>query len=57
MTLPKYDYDALNSFLTPKSILAGTKNTRSEGFWLAIHKHTNIPTMMKTFSPQAAWFS
>ena len=31
---------------TPKSVLAGTKNSCSEGFWLAKHKHTNIPTMM-----------
>jgi hypothetical protein len=49
MTLPKYDYDALNSFLTPKSVLAGTKNSRLEGFWLAKHKNTNIPTMMEPF--------
>ena len=48
---------SLNS-LTPKSVLAGTKNSRSEGFWLAKHKNTNIPTMtmMEPFSPPAAWF-
>ena len=32
--------------LTPKSVPAGTKNSRSEGFLLVKHKHTNIPTMM-----------
>ena len=42
--------------LTPKSILTGMKNSRSEGFWLAKHKHTNIPTMMEQFPPPAAWF-
>jgi hypothetical protein len=45
----------LNS-LTPKSVPAGTKNSRSEGFLLAKHKHTNIPTMMEPFSSPAAWF-
>jgi hypothetical protein len=34
----------------------GMKNSRSEGFWLAKHKHTNIPTMMEPFSPPATWF-
>ena len=47
--------EALNS-LTPKFILVRTKNSRTEGFWLAIHKHTNIPTMMESFPPPAAWF-
>ena len=42
--------------LTPKSVPAGTKNSRSEGFWLAKHKDTNIPTMMEPFSSPAAWF-
>jgi len=34
------------------------KNSRSEDFWLAKHKHkdTNIPTMMELFSRLAAWF-
>ena len=41
--------------LTSKSILVGTKNSRLEGFWLAKHKHTNIPTMMGPFPP-VAWF-
>ncbi len=41
-------------FLTPKSVTAGTKNFRSEGFWLAKLKHTNIPTMMVLFSPPSA---
>jgi len=45
----------LNS-LTPKSVLAGTKNSLSEGFWLAKHKNTTILTMMEPFSPPAAWF-
>jgi len=45
----------LNS-LTPKSVLAGMENSRSEDFWLAKHKDTNIPTMMEPFSPPAAWF-
>ncbi len=43
----------LNS-LTPKSV--PVKKTRSEGFWLAKHKDTNIPTMMELFSSPAAWF-
>ena len=42
--------------LTPKSVLAGTKNSRSKGFWLAEHKNTTIPTMMEPFPPPAAWF-
>jgi hypothetical protein len=45
----------LNSLIA-KSAPAGTKNSRSEGFWLAKHKDTNIPTMMDPFSPPAAWF-
>ena len=46
---------AFNS-LTPKSVPAGTKHSRLEGFWLAKHKDTNIPTMMEPFSSPAAWF-
>jgi hypothetical protein len=42
--------------LTSKSIPAGTKKSHSEGFLLATHKHTNIPTMMEPFTPPAAWF-
>ncbi len=41
--------------LTPKSVPGGTKNSRSEGFLLVKHKHTNIPTMMEPFAPPAAW--
>jgi hypothetical protein len=48
--------DLAVKLLTPKSVLAGTKNSSSEGFWLAKHKNTNIPTMMEPFSPPAAWF-
>ena len=40
----------------PKSVLAGTKNSCSDGFWLAKHKHTNIPTMMEPFPSPVAWF-
>ena len=42
--------------LTATSVLAGTKNSRLEGFLLAKHKHTNIPTMMEPFPPPAPWF-
>jgi hypothetical protein len=42
--------------LTAKSILVGTKNYRSEGFLLAKHKHTNIPTMMEPFPLQRHGF-
>ena len=42
--------------LTAKSVLVGTKNSRSEGFLLAKHKHTNIPTTMEPFPPPAPWF-
>jgi len=35
---------AVNSF-TAKSVPAGMKNSRSEGFLLAKHKHTNITTI------------
>jgi hypothetical protein len=42
--------------LAAKSVLAGTKNTRWEGFLLAKHKHITIPTMMEQFAPTAAWF-
>jgi len=41
---------------TPKCVPAGTKISLSEDFWLAKHKHTNIPTMMEPFSSPAAWF-
>jgi len=52
---PVANYTLVNRFsgdlnsLTPKCIPAGTKNSRSEGFQLAKHKHTNIPTMMCRF--------
>jgi hypothetical protein len=46
---------AVNS-LTAKSVPTGKKNSRAEGFLLAKHKHTNIPTMMGPFPPPAAWF-
>ena len=46
---------AVNS-LTAKSVPTVTKNSREEGFLLAKHKHTNIPTMMGPFPPPAAWF-
>jgi hypothetical protein len=54
----KSEFSMLEEFnsLTPKSVLVGTKNSRSEGFWLAKHKNTNIPTMMELFSPPGAWF-
>ncbi len=42
--------------LTPKSVPAGTKNSRLEGFLLAKHKHTNTTTMMEPFSPLVPWF-
>jgi hypothetical protein len=42
--------------LTPKSVPTGMKNSRSEGFLLAKHKHTNIPPTMEPFSSLAAWF-
>ena len=32
------------------------KNSRSEDFLLAKHKHTNIPTMTEPFSPPVPWF-
>ena len=32
------------------------KNSCLEGFWLAKHKHRNIPTTMEWFPPPAAWF-
>ena len=41
--------------LPPKSVLVGTKNSCLEGFLVAKHKHTNIPTMMEPFAPPAAW--
>jgi len=49
-------YGIMFNSITPKSVPAGTKNSRSQGFWLAKHKDTNIPTMMEPFSPPAAWF-
>jgi hypothetical protein len=42
--------------LTPKSVLAGMQNSCWEGFLLAKHKLTKIPTMMKLFAPPTAWF-
>jgi hypothetical protein len=47
--------DSFNS-LPLKSLPTGTKNTCSEGFLLAKHTHTNIPTMMELFAPPATWF-
>ena len=41
---------------TAKSVPAGTKNFFSEGFLLAKHKDTMIPTMTEPFSPPSAWF-
>ncbi len=38
--------------LTPKSVLAGTKNSRSEGFWLA---KLQIPTLVQLCPPPTAW--
>ena len=38
------------------AVPVGTKNSHSEGFWLAKHKNTTIPTMMEPFSPPGAWF-
>jgi hypothetical protein len=32
------------------------QKNRSEVFWLAKHKETNIPTMMEPFFSPAAWF-
>jgi hypothetical protein len=55
-TTYKVDNTVVLNSLTPKSVLAGMKNSLWEGFWLAINKHTNIPTMMKPFSPPVAWF-
>jgi hypothetical protein len=49
---PKQTFNSL----TPKCVLAGTKNSLSEDFSLAKHKDTNIPTMMEPFSSPAAWF-
>ena len=49
-------YGIMFNSLTPKSVPVGTKNSRSEGFWLAKHKDTNISTMMEPFSPPAALF-
>jgi hypothetical protein len=43
-------YEQVNS-LKAKSCYGGTKNSRLEGFSLAKHKHTNIPTMMEPFFP------
>jgi hypothetical protein len=53
----KSDFKYLFCFnsLTAKSVLTGAKNSRSEGFLLAKHKHTKIPIMMEPFSPLAAW--
>ena len=52
-----YPYTLINvTSLTLKSVLVGMKNSCSEGFWLAKHKNTNIPTMMEPFSTPAARF-
>jgi len=37
------------------SVLAGMKISCTEGFWLAKHKHKNIPTVMEQFAPPVAW--
>ena len=39
-----------------KCLHPNCRGGRSEGFWLAKHKHTNIPTMMEPFPPPVAWF-
>jgi hypothetical protein len=51
-----YQKENVKNSLTTKSIPAGTKNSRSEGFLLAKHKHTKIPTVMEPFAPPVAWF-
>jgi hypothetical protein len=46
--------DLINSLTPkPKSVLAGTNNSRSKGFWLANTRLTNIPTMMEPFFPSS----
>jgi hypothetical protein len=55
LSAKKYGPLIFNS-LTPKSVLAGTKNSPSKGFWLAKHKHTCIHTIMEPFPPPAPWF-
>ena len=44
----------IKNSLIVKSILAGTKNSHLEGFFLAKHKHTNIPTMTEPFPPSSS---
>ena len=55
MNVLPYPHPQLFNSLTPKSVPAGTKNSRSEVFLLVKHKHTNIPTMMEPFAPPMAW--
>jgi hypothetical protein len=47
-------FSMLNS-LTSKSVLAGMKNTRSEGFLLAKHTAHKCPHHDEPFSPPVAW--
>jgi hypothetical protein len=42
--------------LTPKFVLAGTKNSRSEDFLLAKHTSHKHPHHDEPFSRLAAWF-
>jgi hypothetical protein len=51
----EFEYLFCFNSLTAKSVPTGMKNSRSEGFLLAKHKHTNIPNMMEPFSPPEAW--
>ena len=41
---------------TSHVVLAGTKNSRLDGFLLAKHRHTIILTMTEPFPPPAPWF-
>jgi hypothetical protein len=42
--------------VTAKLVPVEIKSSCLEGFWLAKHKHTNIPTMIEPFALALAWF-
>jgi hypothetical protein len=54
--LPPPAYSISLNSLTATSVLAGTKNSHPEGFWLAKHTAHKHPHHVEPFPPQAAWF-
>jgi len=57
LSIKMFVLDSFFNSLTLKSILAGMKNSHSDGFWLAKHtSHKHPRNVMEPFPPPVAWF-